>query len=230
MENKAIEIFASLEFGILNLVKAADLLTIHLISNHRHTELPQDIIQSILNGPNVSGFAVWGGTYKPDEIAMLEQSGHVRQVGEQIVLATYTALEVYLIQKFKEYYAHVLRDKTSDLVQNMLKRFSFRSLDEIKQHYSEILEIHLPSFDVEYFSDELSHFQEKDSWSAIILLSKARNEIAHFGVSTSYRVVSPMDPWYPFDFARRWVYQFNDNFDLRFYHGYNETMQRPTKH
>ncbi len=226
MDTKAIEIFASLEIGILNLVKAADLFTIHLISIHRQTELPQELVRNILNGPNVSGFTIWGGTYRPDEIAMLEQSGHVRQIGEQIVLATYTALEIYLIQKFKEYYAHILQDKTSDFAQNMLKRFSFRSLEEIRTHYSEILDIHLPSFDIEYFSDELSQFQQKDSWSAINLLSKARNEIAHSGTSSSYRIISPMDSWYPFDFVRRWVYQFNANFDSHFYNGHKEIIQR----
>lgn len=229
METKAIDIFRSLEVGILNVVKAADLFTVHLLSNYRKTETSHEIIQIVLNGSNVSGFTVWGGTYKSDEITMLEQTGHIRQIGEQIVLATYTALEIYLIQKFKEYYAHILRDRTSNFVQNTLRRFSFRGLDEIKKHYSDILSVHLPSFDIEYFSDEKSHFQSKDSWTAISLLSIARNEIAHSGASSSYKITSPMDSWFPFDFARRWVSLFDANFDFYFYQGTETSLYKEYK-
>ena len=102
-------------------------------------------------------------------------------------------------------------------MQNSLKRFSLRSLEEIKGHFSDVLDIRLPSFEIEYLTNDRSQFQPKDSWTALILLAKARNEIAHTGQSTKYKLVTPMDSWYPFDFARRWVSQFDANFDSIIY-------------
>ena len=50
------------------------------------------------------------------------------------------------------------------------------------------------------------------------LISDARNEIAHTGKSSKYKIVTLMDSWYPFDFVRRWVACFDVNFDnLIFY-------------
>jgi hypothetical protein len=132
-------------------------------------------------------------------------------------LATYTAVEIYLIEKFKEYYTYFLRDIPSGFVKNSIKRFSFRSLEEIKNHFFDVLNIHLPSFEIEYYTNDKSEFQPKDSWTALVLLAKARNEIAHTGQSTNYKIITPMDSWYPFDFVRRWVSLFDANFDLFIY-------------
>lgn len=224
MDTKAIDIFRSLEVGILNLVRAADLLTIHLVSRHRGIKVDRDLVRTVLGSPMVSGFTMSGDAYKPDEISMLEQTGHLRQIGEQIVLATYTSLEIYLIQKFTEYYAYKMLDKPPGFVQNTLKRFSFRGLDEIKRHYSEVLDVYLTFFDIEYYSDDKSHFQPVDSWAAIKLIESARHEIAHQGVSTSYKIVTPLDSWYPFEFTRRWVASFDANFDLFFYKGQRTSL------
>jgi len=96
-------------------------------------------------------------------------------------------------------------------------------LSDIKRNFTDILDIHLPSFDIDFFSDKECSFHPKDSWDAINILSKARNEIVHEGTSKSYVVKTLMDSWYPFDFSRRWVSLFDANFDSLIFNNH-ETM------
>jgi hypothetical protein len=217
--NKAIDIFERLEKGILNIIKAADIYTLHIIAEYRNNEVDKETINAILKSNRISGFNVVGFLYKDEEIKLLTEHAHIKNIGEQIVFATYTTLEIYLIEKFKEYYQYFLRDKDAAFVENSLKTFAFRSLKDLEKHYYEILTIHLPSFDIEYYSDDKSSFQHKYSWEAICTISKARNEIAHDGESKKYKIVTLLDSWYPFEFVRRWVRFFNDNFDYLIYEG-----------
>jgi hypothetical protein len=217
MNTKASEIFRNLDAGIMILVKAADLYTLQLLARRRNEQVSQDLIDIILRENRISGFTIDSNVYLPEEIAMLERTGLFRQVGEQIVLATYTAVEIYLIEKFKEYFSHRLRNASPELVQRTLNRFTFRSLQEISGHYFDILGIHLPSFDFQFFTDAKARFVPHDSWAALNLLSTARNEIAHKGSSSSYKIAIPVDSWYPFEFVRGWVSHFDANFDIFVY-------------
>lgn len=226
MEPKAKDVFRSLYVGILNIIKAADLFTIQLLSKRRHIPDVQELIDTVLTSPNISSFTKWGEMYRPEEFKLLEETGHFRQIGEQIILSTYTALEIYLILKFKEYYSYALQDNDPDFIQNTFNKFSFRSLKEIKSCYFDILKIHLPSFDFQYFTDEKSSFQAKDSWAALTLLANARNEIVHRGSSTNYRIITPLDSWYPFEFAGMWVEHFDTNFDMFFYSKIKTSLYR----
>lgn len=144
----------------------------------------------------------------------------IRGIGQQIVLATYTALECYLKEKLKEYYRYSLRGKDKAFVEDAIEKLYIRGIDDIKEYYWKLLSIHLPSFDVDYHSADKSSFHPKDSWHAIKLISKARNDIAHSGESEVYKVVTLMDAWYPFEFVRRWVNLFDANFDFLIYKGY----------
>ena len=199
--NKSIDIFGEIERGILNIIKAADIYALHLIAECRHEPVDKEGINAILKFNQISGLNLCSLFYKDEEIKLLESHGHIKNIGQQILLATYTALEIYLIEKFKEYYRYFLRDKDAAFVEKSLERFPFRGLEDLKKHYYELLTIHLPSFDVEYYSDDKSSFQPKNSWEAILIISKARNEIAHHGESKEYKVVTLLDSWYPFDFV-----------------------------
>ncbi len=216
---RPIEIFSMREKGILNIIRAADIYFIHIITKARNEEPYMNVVNAIINEKKISGFNVLGELYNDKEMKMLNEEEHVKHIGQQILLSSYAALEFYLIEKFKEYYRFILKEKNSSIVEGALKRFSFRSMEEIKKLYYEMLSIHLPSFDVRYDSHEKSAFQPKISWDAIILLAKARNEIAHQGETSSYKIVTLMDYWYPFDFIRRWVGGFDVNFDLLIYEG-----------
>lgn len=222
---KAHNNFIRLESGILNIIRAADLYLIHVISKYRKEQPNKDLIEAIMSRNNISGFNVIGWTYQDNEFEYLEQHGHVREIGQQIILSTYSALESYLIDKFKEFIEFKLAGIDPKVSQNIIKQIYIRSIDDIKNNYFDYLEIHLPSYDIEFYSDEKSSFQAKDSWSAIILLTKARNEIAHKGVSENYKVTTLLDAWYPFDFVRNWVSFFDDAFDRVVYN--NSTKYLP---
>ena len=170
-----------------------------------------------MNRNNISGFNVIGWMYREGELEFLEKYGHVREIGQQIILSTYSALECYLIDKFKEYFSFKFTDIDTNVRQKLLKQINSRSLEDIKNNYYDYLNIHLPSYDIEINSDEKSSFQPKDSWTALRLLSQTRNEIAHQGASKTYKVTSLLDAWYPFEFVREWVHSFDVKFDKLIY-------------
>jgi hypothetical protein len=205
--------------GIRNIIKAADIYALHIISDFRNTEIDRKMVNKIIKSDAVSLLNFVACSYRASEMKALEKTGHIRNIGQQIVLATYTALEVYLIEKFKEYYKHSLRDKDADFIQNSLKRFSFRNIEEIKRHYFEMLKIHLPSFDITVYTSEECNWRPQNAWEAILLLARVRNQIAHNGKSEDYKIITLMDSWYPFEFVQNWVRTFDVDFDLLIYRG-----------
>ena len=205
--------------GILNIMKAADIYALHIIAVYRNIEVDKKLINKIIKSNAISPLFFDSGSYRDNEITALKETGHVRNIGQQIVLATYTALEVYLIEKFKEYYKHFLKDKNADFIENSLKRFSFRNIEEIKKHFFEILKIHLPSFNITYYTADKCNWRPKDCWEAILLLENVRNQIAHAGKYTDYKIITLMDSWYPFDFVCEWVRTFEVEFDHMIYRG-----------
>jgi hypothetical protein len=87
------------------MIRAADIYAIHILAKLRATEPDKDLIGRILKGNKISGYNVSSIHYGKGELAQLQKGGHLKEVGQQIIVATYTALESYLISKFKEYYA-----------------------------------------------------------------------------------------------------------------------------
>lgn len=205
--------------GILNIIKAADIYALHIIAVYRNTEVDKKLINKIIKSDAISPLVFDRWSYRDNEIAALKETGHIRNIGQQIVLATYTALEVYLIEKFKEYYKYFLKDKDAIFVENSLKRFSFRNIEEIGEHYFEILKIHLPSFAIKYYTTDKCNWRPNNCWEAIHLLKKVRNQIAHTGKSTDYKIITLMDAWYPFEFVCEWVRTFDVEFDHMIYRG-----------
>ncbi len=205
--------------GILNIIKAADIYALHIKAAYHNTEVDKELISKILKSDAISPLAFDGWSYQKNELAALEETGHMKNIGQQIIVATYTALEVYLIEKFKEYYRFLLKDRDTDIIENSLKRFSFRSLEEIKKHYKDILKIHLPSFNITYYRTPKCNWRPKDCWDAIITLGEARNQIAHAGSTKDYKLVTLMDAWFPFEFVCDWVRSFDVDFDNLIYRG-----------
>jgi len=218
--SSAINTFHKLEKGILGIINAADIYTVHVIAKYRNSEADKDLIDRLLTANKISGLALHSWSYMDEEVKAFEANGLIKGIGQQIVLASYTALEFYLIEKFKEYYRFTMKDKDIAFIEDSINSLYFGCLDDIKKNFKKLLSIHLSSFDVEYPSAKKSSFHPKDSWVAIRLLSDARNDIAHTGESEVYKVVTLLDAWYPFEFVRRWVTQFDANFDFLIYKGY----------
>ena len=215
---KAIEIFKELENGVLELCKAADVYAMHIMAKLRNSEPDTEVINRILFDNSVSFFNLVGDAYRDDEIKILQENKSFRRIGEQILLSSYAALEIYFIEKFKEYYRFLCKDAPQNIVEETLKRFSFRNLDEIKRHYDEVLGIHLPTVEMDRIvTTNKANFEPESCWDAICMLAKERNNIAHTGAAKDYQVVTLLDSWYPFEFVRRWVMLFDYNFDMSIY-------------
>ena len=214
----AIEAFNIQEKGILNIIRAADIYAICLLAKFRGVDPNMEQITSILEGNRITSYNLMSMHYSKDEFIQLKEKGHFREICQQIIFQTYTMLESYLILKFKEYYFYLTSKTTHKIINESLKMFNFRSLTDLKRNYNDILDIHLPSYDFDYFySDDKCSFKPKDSWEAINIIAKARNEIAHQGISSSYIANTLMDSWYPFDFIRRWIGSFDVNFNMLIY-------------
>lgn len=220
------KVFQSQDQGILNIIRAADIYTIHLLAKMRGADPDKELIMNILQGNKVSGYNLMSVSYQEKEFLQLQKDGHLREIGQQILVATHTALETYMISKFEEYYYYLMKDADEKIVKASLGKIRFRSLIDLKKNYMDFLDIHLPSFDVEYFTSDKCVFKPKDSWAAINLIDTARHEIVHQGYSNTYVISTLMDSWYPFEFCRRWVTLFDANFDSLIY---KKHITRPLK-
>ena len=221
---KAIDLFDDLEKSILHIIGAADLYAIHLLASSRKEEPSMELVQNILGGKRVSSLTVLGMPYTEAERKELEGSGILRGIGNQIVLATYTAFESYLINKFKEYFRFRFRGADAEMVAKVLEKLSFRSLEGITKLYKDVLDIHLPHFEIDrYFIGSSSSFNPQGTWEGIKAIEKTRHDIAHEGKAKNYEIGTLPDAWEPFEFVRRWVQLFDVNFDLLVYE------DRPTR-
>lgn len=226
---KAIEKFHELEQGVLGIVRASDVYAVHVMAKIRGVDVDMEVINSILSGQKISGLNLVGAAYAKDELKRLDEEGHFTEIGQQIIVASHTALESYLILKFREYYRHLSSGGNEEIVDETLSRLNFRCLNDFKDAYKKFFKIHLPFFDVDYLSSEGCVFKPKNSWEALTLIYKVRNDIVHKGASVDYKVTSLMDSWYPFEFVRRWVSGFDVNFDNYIYHKTETKLYREHK-
>jgi hypothetical protein len=215
---QALSLFKELEQGILQTIKAADIYAIHLTAIHRNSQPNQQQIIDIITSNKISGLTLLSMFYTESEKKHFQAKGHLVNIGNQILLATYTALEFYLENKFKEYFQCHAKDVNGVKTEALLNKLSFRSLDNIRDLFKDILGIYLPLFEMSSFAvDPDSLFKPKSTWDGIKTIEKARHEIAHEGKSKSYKVSLLPDVWDPFDFVRRWVDLFDANFDALIY-------------
>lgn len=211
---KALELFESLRKGILLQFEAAGVYNECLFALNDNRQIVQDHIRKLIDEPVVSGLTVFEQFYKESDFEYLGKTEKIKYLGQQIIFSVYTALEIYFIKKFKEYITFKLSNVNEDLLKLIIGKISNRSIEEIKENYSAYLNIHLPFFDIEkIFTQNNCTFQPKDAWEAIIIISKSRNEIAHSGISNTYKIKSLLDCWYPYEFVNYYVILFDANFD-----------------
>lgn len=210
----AIEAFRKQEENILHLLRAADVYTQHVIANMRQKPVNQELISKIVNNGCLSTMNYsWRFFLSQCEYDQLREEGQTKKICEEIVLSIYTAVEQYLISKFKEYLKHSLSIQPDRIFTAVDKRVSTRSLGQIKDNYKDYFGIDLPSFEPKQGGFEESWFQPTSSWEGVTMLSKARNEIAHEGTSKSYDIFYLIDAYAPLHFSTRWVSLFDANFD-----------------
>lgn len=217
---KAIEIFENHRKGIISQLQILDVYFLCLVADLRNEEIPQKNIKEIIDSPVLSTFNMFEMFYKPEDYEYLERTEKIKYAGQQILQSIYTALENYFFEKFKEYFSFKLNKLEATLIQNIYDNINFRGIDDIKKYYKEYLNISLPSFDIErYYSQEKCNFKPKNSWEAIILLSKIRNDVAHEGMTKKYKITTLLDCWYPLEFVKDYIFSFDANFDSLIYEG-----------
>ncbi|CAD7782391.1 hypothetical protein DMNBHIDG_03066 [Candidatus Methanoperedenaceae archaeon GB37] len=218
MNYKAIDKFNELEKGILEIIRAADIFTIELVQLRRGTDFAKNLIKDLLTKGKISSFVIFRDSYSQKEIEDLKREPRLRSIACQIVLASYTALEVYLVNKFKEYLSFRMKNCPQGIKEAILKMIRFRDLKEIKKNYTDFIGIHIDKFEPGHFPvDYKSNFKENTWWESLLQISKARNEIAHRGISETTQLILLPDAWECFDLCRRWVNLFNINFDRYIY-------------
>ncbi|MFQ5830887.1 MAG: hypothetical protein ACE5JD_17275, partial [Candidatus Methylomirabilia bacterium] len=72
-------------------------------------ELNQSLIQDIITDKAMSGLRVLSLSYSHAEKKNLTAKRYLLHIGNQILLAAYSALEMYLISKIKEYAQYRLK-------------------------------------------------------------------------------------------------------------------------
>ena len=220
---KAIDKFHDLDQGVLGIIRAADVYAIHVMSMIKDEEPALDSIKSILGGNRMSGWNL-GGPYSEADLSALEEKGHFKEIGQQIIVATHTALESYLILKFQEYYRHLFSGCNVSAIDISLNKFNLRCLNDFKENYVKLFGIHLPSFEFEFATEARCNFQPNDCWEAIRIIDESRHDIVHKGALVNYKIISQMDSWYPFEFVRLWVQSFEACFNAFIYEGWETPL------
>lgn len=214
----ALEAFRKQEENIGHLLRAADVYTQHVIAAMRQKPVDLALISKIVENDGLSSLNYsWRFYLTKDEYNQLRENGKTKKICEEIVLAVYTAIEHYLINKFMEYLHHSLSAQPPRILEAVKKRISFRDLEQIKKNYLDYFAIHLPSFKPDEGGFEESWFKPNSAWEGITVLSKARNEIAHEGTSKTYEIFYLIDAYAPLHFVSRWVALFDYNFDPMLY-------------
>jgi hypothetical protein len=78
---RAMRVFAQQEKGLLRLFRAADIYTIHVMAELSGTPPDEAQIAAIMSGRGLSGYAMLGMTYTPEQQLALEEKGDLREVG-----------------------------------------------------------------------------------------------------------------------------------------------------
>jgi hypothetical protein len=195
---------------------------LHAISLYRGEIADLNLIKRIIKEKEVSLHAhSWQWTMREEDRDEFDKDGHLRSICEHIVFASYVAIEAYLIEKFKEYFNYIYKAPDQRRQEFLMKRFSFRSLDEINKHYSRFLGIGLAQFNHPQVSTyaEAEWFDPSTCWEGLLKLEDCRHQLAHLGRMDSINLVVLVDAMSVYQFCRYYVSLFDANYDDFIYNG-----------
>jgi hypothetical protein len=208
--------------SILSLIRCADIYGLHAISLFRGETVDLDLIERIVKEKMVSLHAhSWRWSMREEDRDEFDKDGHLRSICEHIVFASYVAIEAYLIEKFKEYFNYMFKAPDQGRQGYLMKRFSFRSLEEINKNYSRFLGIGLAQFNHPQVSTyaEAGWFDPSSCWEGLLKLEACRNQLAHLGRMDSVKLVVLVDAISVYLFCRSYVSLFDANYDDFIYNG-----------
>lgn len=205
--SKPLTVFLSHYDGLRNLLRAADIYTLHILAEMRNEAVNIDLVKKIIsNKGNSTLIHTWEQYLSKDEYMKFKENGHIQELIQQIILSSYVAVEAYLRNTFKDILSAKLNNPA--LEEAILKRCSFQSLDKIKVHYKEILNIQLSTFDPNIGVLEEAWLRGNNCWEVIKNLSHVRNQIAHEGKYTEEDIFYLVDATSVIEFIYGWVHSF----------------------
>jgi hypothetical protein len=194
--------------SIKNLIRAADIYTIHSFARLQKRDVDLNHINKLME--NESSFSTlvngWYFHMSQDENDSLRKDPHIKSMCEQIVTSTYVAIEYYLVNRFEELIIEKVDDKVA---KSLLKYTAGTSLNKLKEKYMNFLDINIVEFEPDVGLFENNWFNPKNCWEALQLMSKVRNEVAHTGTSNTYDITYLIDAYSPYHFTWRWVALFH---------------------
>jgi hypothetical protein len=217
--NRAISVFKAMAAGISNSVTAADLYIQQLLAHHHNREIDKAVVENLLSGKHISGQFFMRESLTQAGYGIIREK--VKGIVDQLVVSTWSLLEVYLRNKFEELLNHRFHTSDSRLVDMVMKNLNFQGLDRIKKHYKDYLDFDLACYELEklYITDNPVIDSKRSSWERIALIAEARHDIVHGLNKKVLGELYPSDVWNLFDFARRWVSSFDVNINMLWYEG-----------
>ncbi len=204
--------------GILFSFNAGDVYIHHLLARIEKREVDSALIENLLLGNRISGQFIFREHLSESTFKAVRP--HIETLANQLIVTTYSALEIYLQNKFEEFLIHKLQTNERELLSTLIENLNLQSLERIRDAYKKMLNIYLDCYEIDqlFVTDNSFLDSQKTSWERIHILSKARNEIAHNGDSRrTLGEIYPSDSWNLFDFSRRWVHSFDANFNMTIY-------------
>jgi hypothetical protein len=208
--------------SILGLIQREDVYGLYTLSLLRGEIADPNLIERIVKDKEVRLHAhSWQWTMRKEDREEFDKYGHLRSICEHIVFASYVAVEAYLIEKFKEYFSHLYKAPDEERQALLIKRFSFRSLEEINKLYSKFLGIGLAQFNHPQASTyaEAEWFGPSICWEGLLKLEACRHQLAHGGRMNSVNLVVLVDAMSAYQFSRHCVNLFDANYNNFFYNG-----------
>ncbi|WP_448548880.1 hypothetical protein [Thalassotalea fusca] len=201
----AFSIFEKHYKSIQDLIRTADIYTIHAFAKLKGTEADLELINNIMNDHNCHSTLVnaWYFHMSKEENDLLRQDPHIKTICEQIVTSSFVSVEYYLVNRFKELIHKKVTNK--NIANSVCKLSNGTSLQKLHEKYKNFLDIDLSKFEQDVCLFENNWFNPDNCWQALNMMSKVRNEVAHTGSSNTYQITYLLDAYSPYHFIWRWV-------------------------
>lgn len=222
MKSNALTTFERRLERIRSLIRCADVYCLHALAQLRDEQPDLSLIEKIIREGVHSALNWSTGLFmtREEEKVFIEE-GPLKAICDQIVFASYVAIEDFLVAKFKEYYAHKLSILISD-IDDYLDRNNIyiNGLENIAKRYIKLLDFNIREFDHPQVAvhAEAKWFQPDTCWDGVKKLSMFRNGIAHAKYESRAGPNMLVDAHSVVEFCRRYAVLFDYYYDAKCYH------------
>ena len=188
-KQSALAVFEALSQGLLYNINAADLYLHHLLSAGKEQVIDNSLVRALLSENRISGQFVIRENFPEKDY----EATKVRMIPivNQLLVATWTVVEVYLKAKFEELLRHKYAGSDSHLIDLALKDLNVQTFDRLKDNYVDYLCIFLTQYDLDTIFETrnrtIDDYVIKEITSACTLLLVDHANISSVNVVIFYR-------------------------------------------